>query len=142
MKDQDFGIGFTKSGLLWSKNYRPCHKFQPKSYFLVTIGNFLLKITFQKLKEHKFANTESVKELCAETYRELKSRTQITLRSMRLYLANKDTEQILFKPIRISVQGVISQLQLILWENYSHEERAIINAPTPEQVSLLLQLAN
>ena len=83
-----------------------------------------------------------MKELCAETYRELKSRTQITLRSMRLYLANKDTEQILFKPIRISVQGVISQLQLILWENYSHEERAIINAPTPEQVSLLLQLTN
>ena len=79
-------------------------------------------------------------QLCSETYRELKSRTQRTQKSMKLYLANKDTEYILFKPIRINVQAVISQLQLLLWENYSAEERAIVNAPTPEQVSLLLTL--
>mgnify|MGYP000172044331 CR=1 FL=1 len=61
---------------------------------------------------------------------------------MKLYLANKETEYILFKPIRINIQSVISQLQLLLWENYTNEERAIVNAPTPEQVSLLLTLNN
>jgi hypothetical protein len=59
---------------------------------------------------------------------------------MKLYLANKDTEYILFKPIRLNIQAVMSQVQLILWENYTGDERAIVNAPTPEQVSLLLSL--
>lgn len=94
----------------------------------------------KKLKDHKFASTDSLNELCSETYRELKSRTLNTQKSMKLYLANKDTEYILFKPIRLNIQAVMSQVQLILWENYTGDERAIVNAPTPEQVSLLLSL--
>lgn len=84
----------------------------------------------------------------------MKKKMTETQASMRLYLANKDTETILFKPIRLNiqvadktvkipyrrVQAVFSQLQLLLWEHYSTEDRAMINAPTPEQVSLLLQL--
>jgi len=46
------------------------------------------------LKEHKFATPETLRELCIESYRELKSRAQSTQKSMKLYLSNKDTEYI------------------------------------------------
>lgn len=36
------------------------------------------------------------------TYRVLKNKVPGTLQSMSLYLANKDTEFILFKPVRVS----------------------------------------
>jgi len=78
--------------------------------------------------------------LCIESYRELKSRAQSTQKSMKLYLSNKDTEYILFKPIRMNIQAAYSQLQLLLWENYTQDERLLINSPTPEQISL--QLSN
>jgi len=92
------------------------------------------------LKEHKFATPETLRELCIESYRELKSRAQSTQKSMKLYLSNKDTEYILFKPIRMNIQAAYSQLQLLLWENYTQDERLLINSPTPEQISL--QLSN
>ncbi|CBY07795.1 unnamed protein product [Oikopleura dioica] len=92
------------------------------------------------LKENGFAKTESMQQLCSDTYALMKKKMTETQASMRLYLANKDTETILFKPIRLNIQAVFSRLQLLLWEHYSTEDRAIINAPTPEQVSLLLQL--
>ena len=94
--------------------------------------------------------------MCIESYRELKSRAQSTQKSMKLYLSNKDTEYILFKPIRMNIQAAYSQLQveiqkyhnlllksvfqLLLWENYTQDERLLINSPTPEQISL--QLSN
>ena len=114
---------------------------------------FKLISCIQALKEHKFASPEVVREMCIESYRELKSRSESTLKSMKLYLANKDTEYILFKPIRMNIQSAYSQLQvtkflygrtfdnafqLILWENYTPDERLMINAPTPEQISLHL----
>ncbi len=37
------------------------------------------------------------------TYRVLKNKLPGTLQSMSLYLANKDTEFILFKPVRVSI---------------------------------------
>ena len=69
-------------------------------------------ICVQALKEHKFATPEVVREMCIESYRELKSRSESTLKSMKLYLANKDTEYILFKPIRMNIQSAYSQLQV------------------------------
>lgn len=72
------------------------------------MNNFIV----QALKEHKFAKPETLRELCIESYRELKSRAQSTQKSMKLYLSNKDTEYILFKPIRMNIQAAYSQLQV------------------------------
>ena len=73
---------------------------------------FLNNFIVQALKEHKFATPETLRELCIESYRELKSRAQSTQKSMKLYLSNKDTEYILFKPIRMNIQAAYSQLQV------------------------------
>ena len=54
------------------------------------------------LRTQPFAIPEKVQEVIAETYRNLKNRKGEVQRSMGLYLANKDTEFILFKPIKVS----------------------------------------
>jgi len=105
---------------------------------IITIITYIIYNLYQILKEHKFAQPDTVRELCIEAYRDLKSRTVTTQKSMKLYLANKDTEYILFKPIRMNIQAVYSQLQVLLWDNYTQDERLMINAPTPEQISLHL----
>lgn len=59
-------------------------------------------------------------------------------RSMQLYLANRDTEFILFKPIRANVLSTFSKVQNIVTENYNEDDRIIIACPSQEEVSALL----
>lgn len=42
-----------------------------------------------------------IHDLVMDTYRVIKSKLPGTLQSMSLYLANRDTEFILFKPVRV-----------------------------------------
>lgn len=42
-----------------------------------------------------------INEIVMATYRVMKSKLPSTLQSMSLYLANRDTEFILFKPVRV-----------------------------------------
>lgn len=44
-----------------------------------------------------------VGDLVSSTYKIIKTKLPATLRSMSLYLSNRDTEFILFKPVRVSV---------------------------------------
>ena len=45
--------------------------------------------------------SENVRRLVSESYMLLKSKIPSTLQIMALYLANKDTEYILFKPVKV-----------------------------------------
>lgn len=49
-----------------------------------------------------FCVSENVRKVVSETYMLLKSKLTSTLQSMALFLANKDTEYILFKPVKVS----------------------------------------
>lgn len=42
-----------------------------------------------------------INDIVMATYRVMKSKLPSTLQSMSLYLANRDTEFILFKPVRV-----------------------------------------
>lgn len=53
------------------------------------------------LRLQPFASPEKVHDVVMETYRRLKKRKLEVQRSMTLYLANRDTEYILFKPIKV-----------------------------------------
>ena len=53
------------------------------------------------LRLQPFATAEKVREVITETYRQLKQRRVDVQRKMTLYLANKDTEYILFKPMKV-----------------------------------------
>ncbi|XP_050396533.1 conserved oligomeric Golgi complex subunit 3 isoform X1 [Patella vulgata] len=90
------------------------------------------------LRQQPFATPEKVHDVVAETYKMVKTKTPGVLRSMALYLANKDTESILFKPIKVNVQQCFQQLEQILQDEYNEEDRQIVACPSSEQVNLLL----
>lgn len=54
------------------------------------------------LRTQPFATPEKVNDVAMETYRNVKTRLPSVQRSMTLYLANRDTEAILFRPIKVS----------------------------------------
>lgn len=54
------------------------------------------------LRQQPFATPEKLHDVVSETYKNIKSRLPTIHKSMQLYLANKDTETILFKPIKVS----------------------------------------
>jgi len=54
-----------------------------------------------QLRHQPFASTEKVRDIVADTYRQLKQRRVDIQRKMSLYLANRDTEFILFKPMKV-----------------------------------------
>lgn len=71
----------------------------------------------------------------------LKSKLTSTLQSMALFLANKDTEYILFKPVKAKVQEYYKQMNDLVTETYSEEDQQIIGCPSIQQVSLLLAVS-
>ena len=55
------------------------------------------------LRLQPFATAEKVRDLVAEVYRNVRQRKPAIQGSMTLYLANRDTEYILFKPMKVSL---------------------------------------
>nr|XP_039250250.1 conserved oligomeric Golgi complex subunit 3-like isoform X2 [Styela clava] len=88
------------------------------------------------LRHQTFATPEHLKEVVSSAYRDLKLKAKSIHGSLSLYLANRDTENILFKPIKLNVQQAYQQLDMILLENYTDEDRAIIAAPSPDQMGI------
>ncbi|XP_058965587.2 conserved oligomeric Golgi complex subunit 3 [Pocillopora verrucosa] len=93
------------------------------------------------LKQQPFAKPENVRKVVSETYMLLKSKLTSTLQSMALFLANKDTEYILFKPVKAKVQEYYKQMNDLVMETYSEEDQQIIGCPSIQQVSLLLAVS-
>ena len=60
------------------------------------------------LRTQPFATPEKVHDVAMETYRNIKTRLHSLQRSMALYLANRDTEAILFRPIKVGHQTVMA----------------------------------
>ena len=55
-----------------------------------------------QLRQQPFASPEKLGDIISLTYKNLKQKKPLVQRAMALYLANKDTEYILFKPIKVS----------------------------------------
>jgi len=53
------------------------------------------------IRKQPFASPEKLREIVTATYKNLKQRKTTVQRSMSLYLANRDTEYILFKPLKV-----------------------------------------
>ncbi|XP_020896480.1 conserved oligomeric Golgi complex subunit 3 [Exaiptasia diaphana] len=93
------------------------------------------------LKQQPFAKPENVRKVVSETYMLIKSKLPSTLQSMSLFLANKDTEYILFKPVKAKVQDYYKQMNELVTQTYSEEDTQIIGCPSMQQVSLLLAVS-
>lgn len=90
------------------------------------------------IRQQPFAAPEKLQEIIAITYKNLNQKKSVVQRSMSLYLANRDTEYILFKPLKGTVQQNFQQLHQLLDNHYSDEDKQIIAAPSVEQMNLLL----
>lgn len=55
------------------------------------------------LRQQPFAVPEKIHDVVAETYKTIKTKLPVVQRSMSLYLANKDTEAILFRPVKVGL---------------------------------------
>ncbi|XP_077436010.1 conserved oligomeric Golgi complex subunit 3 isoform X2 [Vanacampus margaritifer] len=92
------------------------------------------------LSKQPWAQPAKINDLVTATYRVMKNKLPSTLQSMSLYLANRDTEFILFKPVRNNIQQVFQRLHTLLQEEYSGEDLQIIACPSMEQINLLLSV--
>uniref|UniRef100_A0A672SJ98 Conserved oligomeric Golgi complex subunit 3 n=1 Tax=Sinocyclocheilus grahami TaxID=75366 RepID=A0A672SJ98_SINGR len=130
-----------------------CEQFiqQQTHMFVGNLEEFLTKVAALKtmaveggptynFSQQPWAQTAKINDIVMATYRVLKTKLPITLQSLSLYLANKDTEFILFKPVRNNVQQVFQRLHALLQEEYSGEDLQIIACPSMEQINLLLSV--
>ena len=65
------------------------------------------------LSSQPFATPEKIHDIAAETYKNIKTQLASVNRSMALYLANRDTEVILFKPVKVSYQKSVEFRKLL-----------------------------
>uniref|UniRef100_H3D8Y0 Conserved oligomeric Golgi complex subunit 3 n=1 Tax=Tetraodon nigroviridis TaxID=99883 RepID=H3D8Y0_TETNG len=90
-----------------------CEQFiqQQTQIFVGNLEEFLTRVAALKtmaieggptyrLSQQPWAQPAKINDLVTATYRVMKSKLPSTLQSMSLYLANRDTEFILFKPVR------------------------------------------
>uniref|UniRef100_A0A3P9A7Z8 Conserved oligomeric Golgi complex subunit 3 n=1 Tax=Esox lucius TaxID=8010 RepID=A0A3P9A7Z8_ESOLU len=130
-----------------------CEQFiqQQTHIFVGNLEDFLTKVSALKtmaiqggptynLSQQPWAQPAKINDIVMATYRVMKSKLPSTLQSMSLYLANRDTEFILFKPVRNNIQQVFQRLQALLQEEYSGEDLQIIACPSMEQINLLLSV--
>ncbi|KAL1115827.1 hypothetical protein AAG570_006117 [Ranatra chinensis] len=107
--------------------------------FMITVDkaeNWTLKET---LHEQPWVKAEILAELVQSATKSIKTNLTGLQTTMKLYLANRDTEFILYRPIKNNVIGCFTRLQhLIFSGGYTQEEQSLIGCPTPEQVSILL----
>uniref|UniRef100_A0A3P9HTV1 Conserved oligomeric Golgi complex subunit 3 n=1 Tax=Oryzias latipes TaxID=8090 RepID=A0A3P9HTV1_ORYLA len=130
-----------------------CEQFiqQQTRIFVGNLEEFLTKVAALKkmateggptynLSQQPWAQPAKINDIVMATYRVMKSKLPSTLQSLSLYLANRDTEFILFKPVRNNIQQVFQRLHALLQEEYSGEDLQIIACPSMEQINLLLSV--
>ncbi|CAG4986238.1 unnamed protein product [Parnassius apollo] len=97
----------------------------------------------EQLKTQPWATPEEMAVAVKEAQKRIKTHLAPLQRSMQLYLANKETEFILFRPIRNNVVGYFMQVEQTLNNaGYSYEDKLIVACPTPEQVSVFISSAS
>ncbi|XP_014470843.1 PREDICTED: conserved oligomeric Golgi complex subunit 3 [Dinoponera quadriceps] len=79
-----------------------------------------------------------VAAIVADVLRVIKFKCPEIQQSMQLYLANKETEFILFKPVKNNICAAFTQLHQALNKYYNAEDLLLIACPLPEQISVML----
>ncbi|XP_057350618.1 conserved oligomeric Golgi complex subunit 3 isoform X3 [Manis pentadactyla] len=131
-----------------------CEQFiqQQTKLFVEQLEEFMTKVSALKtmasqggprytLSQQPWAQPAKVSDLVTSAYKTIKAKLPGTLRSMSLYLSNKDTEFILFKPVRNNIQQAFQKFHVLLKEEFSPEDIQIIACPSMEQLNLLLSVS-
>lgn len=91
------------------------------------------------LRQMPWAAPQQISGICQESRRLIKGQLTGLQRSMQLYLSNRDTEFILFRPIRNNIIGAFVKLEQILTTNaFTTDDLTIASCPSADQISVLL----
>ncbi|KAH8260281.1 hypothetical protein KR026_008797 [Drosophila bipectinata] len=95
------------------------------------------------LRQSPWASPQQISSIIQETQRLIKAKLSVLQRAMQLYLSNRDTEFIIFRPIRNNIiQSFVKLEQLLTTNGYSTDDMIITSCPSAEQVSILLSSAS
>ncbi|XP_030556819.1 conserved oligomeric Golgi complex subunit 3 isoform X1 [Drosophila novamexicana] len=95
------------------------------------------------LRQSSWASPQQISSIIQETQRLIKAKLAVLQRAMQLYLSNRDTEFIIFRPIRNNIiQAFVKLEQLLTTNGYSADDMIITSCPSAEQVSILLSSAS
>ncbi|XP_014204739.1 conserved oligomeric Golgi complex subunit 3 [Copidosoma floridanum] len=83
-------------------------------------------------------SAEFLASIVGETLQLVKFKLPDVHQSMQLYLANRETECILFRPIKNNIVSAFTQFTQFLNQHYTEDELLLIACPLPEQVSVFL----
>ncbi|XP_034186735.1 conserved oligomeric Golgi complex subunit 3 isoform X2 [Osmia lignaria lignaria] len=89
-------------------------------------------------QEHALGSAQDVAAAISEVLRIIKFKCPEIQQLMQLYLSNKETEFILFRPVKNNVCAAFTQLYQLLSKYYNSEELQLIACPLPEQISVML----
>ncbi|CAI8054354.1 Conserved oligomeric Golgi complex subunit 3 [Geodia barretti] len=92
------------------------------------------------LLQQPFAKADEVHQVVVQGNKLIKTKVPALRQSLALYLANEETEHILFRPVKASVLQAYEALERIAVRYYSTSDQFIISTPTQDQVSLMLAL--
>merc|ERR1719370_2337332 len=85
-----------------------------------------------------WADPAAVQGVVTETIRRVKATVPAIQRKMQLYLANRETEFILFRPIRSDILTAFVTLLAVLRAEYTLEEQGMVGCPSQEQLAAIL----
>merc|ERR1712066_773178 len=90
------------------------------------------------ISREPWAKPELLQSYSAQAARRLKKQLPLVQRAMQLYLCNKETEFILFRPIRNSVMSSFIAFHQTVRTDFSADEQIIIGCPTQEQIAVMI----
>lgn len=90
------------------------------------------------LKNQPFAAPEKISEHISTTCQNIRSRLPALHADLHLYLANRDTEFILLKPVRMNVLRYFSRLSTILTTHYTQDDVTIANCPSSDELNMMM----
>lgn len=102
------------------------------------MNSLLLFVCLQSAALKFLGSAESVAAIVSEALRLIKFKLPSIQQSMQLYLANRETECILFRPIKNNVVAAFTQLLQLISQHYTGDELMLIACPLPEQITLML----
>ena len=115
--------------------------FQACTDFITTAATMLSSPIHAFLATVETTSTSPIMEQCrnvvSETTQRISSKLPGIKKSMHLYLANPDTEAILFRPIRGQILTQFGNLRKVI-DGMEEEDKFIINCPSPEQLTMTL----
>ena len=95
------------------------------------------KIT-AKISSLPWMSTKELNAVVSNSQKQIKKELPVIQKMLHLYLCNKETEFILFRPIRNEVMITFMSLRQIVNNEYTSDECLIIGCPSQEQVAMLL----